>query len=155
MEFVLWACRVMHIVSVVVWLGGLIYFNAVLVPVAEYEQQARSRFVLAVQKRFFGFVWSTLWPLLLTGILLMVLSPKFRWFDYSTLWARLLAIKQVAFLFMTFFSWQASKVFLGMEAAKNDEETLEGWRLGYMKLTKRTIFFGIVSVLCAAGMSVV
>lgn len=154
MEFILWACRAMHVVSVVVWLGGLIYFNAVLMPVAEYEQQARSTFVLAVQKRFAAFVWSTLWPLLVTGILLMVMSPRFRWLDYSTLWAKLLAVKQIAFLLMSFFSWQASKVFLSMESAKNDDETIEGWRLGYMKLTKRTISFGIVSVLCAAGMSV-
>lgn len=153
MDFVLWACRVVHVLSAVVWVGGLVYFNAVLSPIAEYQGQTRSIFVLAVQKRFFGFVWSTMWPMLLTGILLMLLNPNFRWFDYSTTWAKLLALKQFSFLCMAFFSWQSTRIFSMMErSSAKDEQDFDGWRLGFMKLAKRTIFCGIVSLLCAAGM---
>jgi len=143
----------MHVVSAVVWIGGLIFINTVLNPIAEHEGSTRSAPVLGSQRRFFPFVWSSLWTLLITGALLMLFSPKFIWFDYSTLWSKLLAIKQVAFLLSAFFSWQMLKVFQQMEAHSGDAEAFEGWRLGFQKLLRRSIAFGLVGLMCASGMA--
>ena len=107
MDFVIWACVVMHIVSVVVWMGGLIFMNAVLVPVLQYENLSLSRTSVAISKRFLPFVWSSLWSLLITGLLLMVLNPRFVWFDVSTLWQKLLTAKQLLFLLLAGLSGQA------------------------------------------------
>lgn len=146
----------MHVVSVVVWIGGLIFLNAVLNPIAEHEGATRLPAILGAQKRFLPFIWSSLWTLLITGFLLMLLSPRFRWFDYSTTWAQLLAVKQLAFVLLVFFSWQTAKVFSKMEhAAANGTEVFEGWRLGLQKLIRRAILWGIVALMCAAGMAVV
>lgn len=85
----------------------------------------------------------------------MLLSPKFLWFEYSTLWSKLLAIKQVALLLLAFFSWQTVQVFSKMEkAVGNDSDEFEGWRLGLKKLIRRSIFWGIVALMCGAGMAV-
>jgi uncharacterized membrane protein len=153
MEFVLWVCRVMHVISAVVWIGGLIFLNAVLSPVVEQEKESRSALVMAIQKRFFGFIWMSLWPMLVTGILLMLMSPQFQWFDYSTPWRKLLAIKELSFLLMGFFSWQAKKVFEEMElTSARADETFEGWRKGYLKLIRRTIAVALLAFLSAAAM---
>jgi uncharacterized membrane protein len=155
MEFVLWVCRVMHVISAVVWVGGLIFLNAVFAPVMEHEKQERSTLVMAIQKRFFGFVWMSLWPMLVTGVLLMVMSPQFQWFDYSTPWRKLLVVKELSFLLMAFFSWQAKKVFEQMEKASlRGDESFEGWRKGYRKLTRRTIAVALLAFLAAAAMVV-
>lgn len=156
MDFVLWVCRVMHVVSVVVWLGGLIFLNAILHPISAYHQQTKLVTVLEAQKRFLPFVWSSLWTVLVTGVLLMLLSPRFLWLEYSTTWSQLLAVKQVAFLLLMFFSWQSVKIVAKMEEAVSGEGDLfEGWRLGLQKLLRRSIVWGIVALMCAGGMAVV
>ena len=156
MDFVLWVCRVMHVVSVVVWLGGLIFLNAILHPISAYHQQTKLVTVLEAQKRFLPFIWSSLWTVFVTGVLLMLLSPRFLWFEYSTTWSQLLAVKQVAFLLLMFFSWQSAKVVAKMgEAVAGAGDHFEGWRLGLQKLLRRSIVWGIVALMCAGGMAVV
>lgn len=156
MDFVLWVCRVMHVFSVVVWIGGLIFLNALLHPISVYHQQTRMVTVLEAQKRFIPFVWSSLWTVLVTGVLLMLLSPRFLWFDYSTTWSQLLAVKQAAFVLLVFFSWQSAKVLAHMEqAVSGAEELFEGWRLTLQKLLRRSILWGIIALMCAGGMAVV
>lgn len=145
----------MHVISSVVWVGGLVFINVVLNPVLEHEKGARSSISMAVHKRFFGFVWMSLWILLVTGALLMVSSPQFQWFDFSTPWRKLLAIKELSFLLMAFFSWQAKKVFGQMElSVERADDSFEGWRLGYLKLARRTIMVGFIAFLSAAAMFV-
>ncbi len=156
MDFVLWVCRVMHVVSVVVWIGGLIFLNAILNPVVEYEKATRSSVIIAIQRRFQPFVWSSLWSLLITGFLLMLLSPRFLWFDFSTTWSQLLAVKVFSFLVLGFFGWQQAKVLERIvETVGKEDEVFEGWRRGYHRLVKRSIGIGLVALLSAAGMMVV
>jgi len=156
MDFVLWVSHVMHVVSVVVWFGGLIFANAVMIPVLHHEGLSRSKAVLAILLRWSGFVWSSFWTALTTGLLLMVLSPRFIWFDFSTAWLTLLGVKQAAFLFIWFLTWQTSRVLVQLEKAlEGVDETFESWRLTYIKLIRRSIFLGIICILCAAGMAVV
>ena len=155
MDFVLWVCRVMHVISSVVWVGGLIFINVVLNPVLEHEKELRSPTAMAIHKRFFGFVWMSLWILVVTGGLMMLSSPQFQWFDYSMPWRKLLAVKQLSFLLMAFFSWQSKKVFEQMELSlQRGDDSFDGWRAGYLKLAKRTIVVGIIAFLSAAAMFV-
>lgn len=156
MDFVLWACRVIHIVSVVAWVGGLIFLNAVVKPIVEYDKATRSALHFKFQKQFLPFIWSSLWPLLVTGALLMLLSPRFIWFDYSTWWSKLLLVKQICFVLLLFFSWQIGKVLPQMEKAlAGESDEFEGWWLAYSKLVKRSLAVAIVAILCSAGMMVV
>lgn len=155
MDFVLWACRVMHAVSAVVWIGGLVFMNAVLNPVLQHQGLVTGQVSLAVSRRFLPFVWFSLWSMLVTGLLLMLLNPRFLWLDFSTDWSKLLAAKQVLFLLLAAVSWQAGKVVTKLEAAVRDSsDEAEGWSLALQKLVRRSIFFGLLSILCAAGMAV-
>ena len=156
MEFVLWASHVMHVISVVVWFGGLIFVNVVMMPVLHHEGLSRSTAVVAILGRFSSFIWSSLWSVLITGALLMVLSPRFIWLDYSTVWLKLLGVKEIAFLLLCFISWQSSRVLRQLEQALNQpEQVFESWRLTAIKLIRRSIFLGIVCILCSAAMAVV
>ena len=155
MEFVLWSARVVHVISAVVWIGGLVYCNAILTPVLEHESLTRERWLYAVNRRMLGYIWSTLWPLSVTGVLLMLLHPAFRWGDFSSSFNKLLAFKQLTFVLMALFSWQTKKVLSQMNEAFDRPEEFEGWRLAFVKLTKRTIVAGIAAVLAAEGMRVI
>lgn len=155
MDFVLWACRVMHAVSAVVWMGGLIFMNAVLHPILQHHGLGTSEVSVAVSRRFVPFVWSSLWTMVITGLLLMLLHPRFIWFDFSTDWSKLLAAKQLLFLLLAGLSWQTAKVVTRLETAVREKrEDVEGWGLALQKLVRRSIFLGLLSILCAAGMAV-
>ena len=153
MEFVVWACRSVHIMSAVVWLGGLIYFNAVLSPVAKHEGLQRHTALLAVQERFLGFVWSTLWPLAVTGMILLAVDPRLSTTTLTSLWTWALVAKLVMFVGMGLFSWQMKQVVVRLRAASaGPEEEFEGWSLSAQKLVRRSITAGIIATLSTAAL---
>ncbi len=145
----------MHVISAIVWMGGLIFINAVMNPVLEHQMEMRGGVSMSLYKRFFGFIWMSLWTLLGTGAILTVANSQFHWFDYSTPWMKLLAIKEISFFLMGFFAWQSKKVYRQMERTEDGQHDIfEGWRLGYLKLVRRMIGVGIVAILSAAAMVV-
>lgn len=155
MDFVLWVSRLMHVVSAVVWIGGLVFINVVLHPMLEHEGMTQSGFSRGVRRRFFPFVWFSLWTMLTTGVLLMLLHPRFIWFDVSSLWSKLLTVKQLSFLLLIFVSWQTARVREKLEQVGDREDEFAGWHEGYQRLVRRSIGLGLISLLCAAGMAVV
>lgn len=154
MDFVLWVSRVMHVVSAVVWIGGLIFMNVVLHPVLHHRHESLSPTALAIRQRFFPFLWSGLWTLFGTGIFLTLLSPRFLWFDISTLWSQLLTAKAILFLLLWFVSWQAARVVRKIETTIDNLETAQAWLRTLEVLIRRSLVLGIVALLCAAGMTV-
>ena len=152
MNFIRWACLVVHVVSTVVWFGGLIYLNSVFIPVAEHERETRAPLSIAAHRRFLPLVWSSLWSMIFTGILLMLLSPRFHWGDYATLWPRLLAVKQLSFLAVGLFSWQMKRV---LEKLEMGNEHFGGWWESYRILLRRTIACALLAIAAATAMSVV
>jgi uncharacterized membrane protein len=155
MDFVLWVSRVMHVVSAVVWIGGLIFMNTVLHPILHHRHEMLSPTALSVRQRFFPFLWSGFWTLFCTGIFLTVLSPRFLWLDVSTAWSQLLTVKVVLFLLLWFVSWQAASVVRSIEATVAEQsEEAEAWARTLETLIRRSIVLGLISFLCAAGMAI-
>ena len=156
MKFFLLACLVMHVVSVVAWIGGLIFMNVVLRPVLRFEGLSLTPVAGALQRGFFPFLWSSLWTLLITGVFLALMHPGFRWLDYSTLWSRLLLGKEILFLGLAFTSWQAARVVVRLqESLEQKDSNAEGWQLGFERLVRRSIVLGFLALICACGMAVV
>jgi len=156
MEFVIWACRVIHILSAAVLLGGMVYYNAVLTPVVEYERASGFSWMRAVDERFQGYIWSTIWPLLLTGILLLVMQPNLKTAHLTDPWTLLIAVKAVSFLLLAFFGWQMGIVVRHLQATLgSDTEAFEDWKRAYTKLMKRSILCAITAVLATGGLGVV
>lgn len=156
MDFVLWVSRVMHIVSAAVWIGGLIFMNAVLNPVLRHQGVMPSPTSLALHQRFFPFLWSSLWTMLVTGAFLTLLSPGFSGADFPTTWGWFLIVKSVLFLAILFFSWQGAAVVRRIEASlKGDDGRAEEWSRTLETLIRRSIAAGLGALLCAAGMTLV
>jgi uncharacterized membrane protein len=156
MEFVIWACRVVHILSAIVLLGGMVYYNAVFTPVADYEGAFSQDWMRAVDQRFQGFIWSTVWPMLVTGVILLLMQPNLSSISFVDLWTWMMAVKILAFFSLVFFSWQMGIVVDRMkDALGEDEESFEGWLRAYRLLMKRSITSGIVAVLASGALGVV
>ena len=94
----------MHIFSTVVWLGGLMFQSAVALPVMQFENEHARSAMRKVNQRFVSFVWMSVWTMLITGVLMMLLNPRFIWFHFSDRWSMFLAFKQVIFVLMVFYA---------------------------------------------------
>jgi len=163
-------CRALHIFSAVGWIGGIGFLNGVALPIFNYmgannkgESGAEAWF--RVQQRFTGYVWTCAWGLGVSGIILMLLSSNFLWFDFSTGWRAILLMKQIVFLCMVGASLGISrsvKELVGVVATKTtspvyttdskeltDYETIK-WRI--MMLNKFNMVCGITGILLAAAM---
>lgn len=152
MEFVIWAARVVHILSGSVLIGGMVYYNAVLAPVAEYEKVFSHPWLRAVDRRFQGYIWSTAWPLLVTGIILLLLQPGLAHVGLTDLWTWMMLVKVVSFFCLVFFGWQSGLVVARMQETRGtDDEAFDDWRRAYQKLMKRSIACGIAAVLATGA----
>lgn len=111
MEFLLWAVRSLHLFSVVVWIGGLMYQSAVATPVAGVEGNELVGWNRHLIRRFVPFVWMCVWTVFVTGLALMLFSPRFIFFDYDDRWSVALGLKQLTFVIMVVFAFGYARMF--------------------------------------------
>ncbi len=155
MEFVLWACRSMHLFSVVVWLGGLMFQNAVAVPVLHAEGDVARPALRKINRRFIGFIWMSAWTMAVTGVILMLASPKFLWFQFHDRWSVLLGLKQIIFLLMLFYSFGYARMVRYLDAPASNggyDEKSDLYRRRVEQFRKITLALGIGGLLLAAAM---
>ena len=112
----IWATRSIHGFSVVVWLGGLLYMGGVLYPVFRHERMTVTPLYVRIERRFMGFVWMSIWSTAITGIFLMLFSPKYHFGSYREQWEILLLIKQLIFVGMVFVAISSGKIVRKMES---------------------------------------
>ena len=111
MDFLLWTVRSLHLFAIVVWIGGLLFQAAVVIPVARAEKTDVSSFTLHCHRRFIPFLWMSLWTVLVTGIALMLFNPRYVFFSYEDWWSFVLALKQVVFVGMAVVSLGQVRMF--------------------------------------------
>ena len=116
MDFILWAARSLHLFSVVVWFGGLMYQAAVTFPVAKAEQSEFSPLVLHLMRRFLPFIWMSACTVLVTGLCMMLFSPRFVFFAFHDRWSMVLAGKELVFVLMMVFSLGYARMFRRVDA---------------------------------------
>ncbi|HLX12718.1 MAG TPA: hypothetical protein VKS81_07890 [Bacteroidota bacterium] len=146
----------MHIFGVVIWMGGLMFQGAVAGPIVQFEGPEARTIMRKINTRFVGFVWMSVWTILVTGVLMMLLSPHFIWFSYPDRWSVYLGLKQIIFVLMVFYSFGYARMlkYITSPASNGGYDTKTDLYL--QRLTQfRTIniFLGIVAILLAAGMA--
>lgn len=145
----------MHVFSVIVWLGGLMFQSAVAVPILQREDEYARSAMRKVNKRFIGFVWMSAWTLLITGVIMMLLSSKFIWFQYSDQWSILLGLKQLIFVLMVLYAFGYARMLKYLEAPSSNggfNDKAELYRHRVNQFRKISIFLGITALLLAAAM---
>ncbi len=151
MTFVLWVCRSMHIFGVTVWLGGLMFQSAVALPVTQFEGAEAQMAMRKISRRFVDFIWMSVWTICITGVLMMLLSPRFVWFQYPDQWSVLLGVKQVIFVLMMLYAFGHARMLRLMETGSGEAGELFRHRANQFR--KISIALGILAVLLGAAMN--
>ena len=156
MDFLLWACRVLHVFGVVIWLGGLMFQNAIVRPVAQSEGNEVLSAVRKMNRRFVGFVWMSAWTVGITGFLMMLFDSRFVWFHYDTRWSMLLGFKQLIFILMVFYALGYSRMLhyiLKPSSNGGYDEMTEIYARKLHQFRTISIVLGILGLLLAAGLT--
>lgn len=155
MDFLLWAARSLHVFSVIVWFGGLLYQAVVAHPVAEAEKKGLDPFTLHLLGRFQPFVWMSVWTIAVTGVALMLFDTRFLFFVYENRWSVLLGLKQVVFLLMVIFSFGYARMLGRLReevAVGNITELAARLHSQMLVFGKLNTALAIIALLLAAGM---
>jgi putative copper export protein len=160
MEFMMWATRSMHIFSAVVWLGGLLYMGGILYPVFGYEGLTTSPQYVRIEKRFTGFVWMCVWTTAITGVLLMLFSPRYLFGRFRGEWDYLLLGKEFVYILMVGVAISGTSVVKKMEAVVASapaDSALGDLMMLHQKMLKRrriNLALGIITLLLSTRMVV-
>ena len=150
MDFVVWASQVMHVAAATVWIGGLVFQNAVMMPVVRHEGEEASRVSVILGKRFTGFAWMCAWTMLVTGAILMLLDPRFVWFEYRTGWSVLLGFKQLIFVLLVFYAFGVARLLGRLESADAQTGVLILHRLRQFRTM--SVLLGLCAMVLAVSM---
>lgn len=150
MDFIVWASRVMHAAAASVWIGGLVFQNAVMAPVLRHDGEEVSGSSVVIGKRFSGFSWMCAWMMLATGVVLMLLDPRFIWFEYGVRWAVLLGLKQLIFILMVVYAFGIARLSAGLDTADGDTRSLILHRLRQFRTM--SLLLGLCALVLAASM---
>jgi putative copper export protein len=123
--YIYWAALYMHLFSAVAWLGGILFLTGVSRPIVEYYGTEAINLSQRIKIRFLGFTWMLLWTVLVTGIIILLWSTRFIFFDFSTLWRVLAHIKIILFLVLASLSLTLRTSYKEMESARSEKEINE------------------------------
>lgn len=157
----MWATRSMHVFSAVVWLGGLLYMGGILYPVFRYESMTTSRQYVRIERRFTGFVWMCVWTTAITGIFLMLFSPRFVFGQYRVEWDYLLLVKECIYLLMVGVAISGTNIVKRMEsiiASSSANGTHGDLLTQHQKILRRrrtNLALGIIVLLVSTRMVVI
>ena len=154
MDFMIWAARVSHLFGVIVWLGTLLYQGAVILPLWLSGQQGKDDRVEQALVKGAPFLWMGLTTVFVTGVLLMLFSTRFVLFSYHDWWSVALGLKQIAFLFMAFFTIGLARLTAGFrEILDTQGASMAGvLRNRIVQFNRYSIVFGIAALLLASSM---
>ena len=156
MDFMLWSVRAMHLFSVILWLGGLLYQAVIVLPLLVSGQSDQTQMILNQLKGFLPFNWMALMTILITGAGLMLFSPRFVFLSYDSWWSMALGIKQSIFLLIALLSLGYSRILIHLIGHDRPGVTAEmGARLTgrLQRVNRASILLGIGAVLLAASMN--
>lgn len=145
----------LHIFGVVIWLGGLMFQNAVVRPVAQAEGSESLALMRKMNKRFLGFIWMSVWTIGITGSLMMLFDPRFVWFQYNDRWSILLGFKQLIFVLTVFYAFGYARMLHYIMSPSSNGGLNEKTEIYVQKIHQfRTISIalGIIGLFLSAGM---
>jgi uncharacterized membrane protein len=147
----------MHLFGLVVWLGGLMFQSAVVRPVLHAQTEYSRNVQRMLMLRFTGFIWMSAWTMAITGVIMMLLNPRFLWFQYHDAWSVLLASKLVVFVLMIFYSFGYARMldYLSSPSSNggfNEKAELYRHRINQFRIIN--IALGIFALMLGAAMAV-
>src|SRR6266568_416668 len=123
--YIYWAALYMHLFGAVAWLGGILFLTGVTRPIFEYFGAEAFDLQQRIKVRFLGFTLMLLWTVLVTGVIILLWSTRFIFFDFSSLWLVLAHIKILLFFILAGLTLMLRSSYKEIEHARKQKEGSE------------------------------
>ncbi len=140
----------LHMVAMLIWLGGMLTNVFFIVPTAEavlgrtLGPAVMGGFMSSLAKRLRIPAYVSMGILLITGVIMWILNKNYLgFFVYGTAWANLLLIKQILFIVLIVLTVYMSEVIV----PKIEELAPKGPSVELEKLQRRQIIVGASSII--------
>ncbi len=157
MKFLILISRSIHIISVCVWLGGLLY-QRIVIPSAINKGWEHNNSIIRVFNRSFVTVSHfALGLLLISGVILMLSGSHYSLFSTQSNWATLLFFKQIIFILIAFLLFGYSRMlrYMGTPSSNGgfDERVLT-YKQRINQYQMIGIILGITAVIFGVAMHI-
>ena len=116
--YVYWAALYMHLFSAVAWLGGILFLTGVSRPIFEYYGKEQYILQQQLKERFLGFSWMLAITTAVTGVVVILWSTRFLFFNFSTLWLVLAHLKILGFLILSVLTFMLRSSYRELKSAR-------------------------------------
>ena len=120
--YIYWAALLLHLFGAVAWIGGILFLAGVSRPIFEYFPTETYDYALRIKVRFLGVTWMLVWTVCITGIVILLWSTRFIFFDLSTLWGALAHLKILLFIVLALLSRMLGSSYKELETARSEKE---------------------------------
>jgi putative copper export protein len=120
--FIYWAALFVHLFCSVAWLGGILFLTGVARPIFEYDPEGSYEISQRLKIRFLGFSWMLAWSTFVSGIIVLLWSTKFVFFDFATTWRALAHVKFLLFIVLFFVTLGLRSSYRDLTAARASTE---------------------------------
>jgi uncharacterized membrane protein len=124
-SFVYWAALFVHLFGAVAWLGGILFLTGVARPIFEYFGAETFDVSYRLKVRFLGFTWMLVWTVLVTGVILILWSTRFIFFDFADTWRVLAHLKILLFLILFVLNLALRTSYRELAEARSEKEGAE------------------------------
>jgi uncharacterized membrane protein len=123
--YIYWASLYLHLFGAVAWLGGILFLTGVSRPIFEYFGDEAFDLMHRLKVRFLGFTWMLLWTVVTTGVIVLLWSTRFLFFDFSSLWLVLAHVKILLFFILAGLSLMLRTSYKEIDNARSEKEGSE------------------------------
>ncbi|HYM20120.1 MAG TPA: hypothetical protein VEW28_03845 [Candidatus Kapabacteria bacterium] len=122
--YIYWAALYMHLFSAVAWFGGILFLTGVSRPIFEYYGAEQFTLQQQLKERFLGFSWMLAITTAVTGVVIILWSTRFLFFNFSSLWLVLAHLKILGFLILIALTFVLRSSYRELKTAR--AETIAG-----------------------------
>jgi uncharacterized membrane protein len=119
--YIYWAALYMHLFSAVAWLGGVLFLTGVARPIFEYYGPTAYDIQQQLKERFLGFSWMLAITTAVTGLIIILWSTRFLFFNFSTLWLILAHLKILGFLILAVLTFMLRSSYREIHLAREEK----------------------------------
>jgi uncharacterized membrane protein len=153
MDFLIWATRTMHFFAMSLWIGGTLYQAVIILPRLVSSDLERMRSTVAYLSGFLPFIWTGLMTTVVTGLALMMFSPRFMFFSYHDWWSVALGLKQVLVLTMTLFTFGYMRMLRRLTDSISAPDEHQPFLIRMRSFHHMNVVLGIVVILLSGSLN--
>ena len=154
-DWLRWACLSLHVVGVVVWVGGMIVQSRIVTPAMLQSDRTAKPTVRAINRRFLVYLWWSIAAVVVTGSGMTALHPEFGWFRWTGRESMLLGFKHLAVLVMIACAIGYTRMLLYMGSPSTNggyDERIQLYQRLIVHYERISAVLGILAVVLAMAM---